>query len=95
MGEGNVYASTEYHKNFIKLLSLSHVSFALLDIMLTTIPEARLGRDRSLYLLDGKFVETQEVEFITLIIIQEAPRGKGQILKDYSISNIGKVKGNM
>lgn len=67
----------------------------LLDIMLITILEARLGRDHSLCLLVGKFVEIQEVEFIMWIIIQEVPRGKGQIQKGYNISNIGKVKGNM
>lgn len=79
----------------MKLLPLSHISFMLLDIMSITIPEARLGKDHSLYLLDGKFVEIQEVEFIMLIITQEAPRGKDQIQKDYNISNTGKVKGNM
>lgn len=85
--------------NIIKIyetfISILYCILVLLDIMSITILEAHLGRDRSLCLLDGKFVEIQEVEFIMSIIIQEAPRGKGQIQNDYNISNIGKVKDNM
>lgn len=56
------------------------------------ILEVHRGRDHSLCPLDGRFVVTRGVEFITSIITQEVPPGKDQIQKDYSTSNIGKAK---
>lgn len=67
----------------------------MLDIMSIIILEVHRGRDPSLCLLDGRFVATRGVEFITSIITQEVLPGKDQIQKDYNISNTGKVKGSM
>lgn len=66
-----------------------------LDTMLIITLEVLPGRDPSPCLLDGKFAVIQGVEFIMLIIIQEAQHGKGRIQKDCNIFNIGKVNDSM
>lgn len=80
---------------FTRNIILCSFFIIILDIMSIIILEAHLGKDlKSLCLLDGKFVAIHAVEFITLIIIQEARRGKDQIQRDYSTGNTGKVKDN-
>ena len=63
--------------------------------MLIIILEALHGRDHSLYLLGGKYVEIREVASIMLTITLVQQPGKDLQQNDCNISNTGRVKEHM